>query len=162
VGESSFSWSRPALLLAGLLTAYYAFPDDWDGEPVAVALGLAAVAAGLALLATMMVKELVSVHRGDPGRGMRVLAMLLVLLIMASSLTFFLIEEANPEQFDGLQTRTDALYFTLATMSTVGFGDVHAKGQLARVLVCLLIVFDVAVVASLVRAYSFKSGQQQD
>jgi hypothetical protein len=109
-----------------------------------------------------MVKELLSVHRGDPGRGLRVLAMLLVLLIMASSLTFFLIEEASPDQFDGLETRTDALYFTLATMSTVGFGDVHAKGQLARVLVCLLIVFDVAVVASLVRAYSFKSGQQQD
>ena len=37
-------------------------------------------------------------------------------------------------------------------MATVGYGDVHAEGQLARALVCALIVFSVVVVASLVRA----------
>jgi hypothetical protein len=36
-------------------------------------------------------------------------------------------------------------------MSTVGFGDVHAEGQVARALVCCLIVFNVVVIASLVR-----------
>ena len=77
-----------------------------------------------------------------------------VLLIMAASLTFFLLNQARPEEFDGLLTKTDALYFTLTTMSTVGFGDVHAEGQIARILVCLLIVFNVVVVASLVRAYT--------
>ena len=39
-------------------------------------------------------------------------------------------------------------------MSTVGYGDVHAEGQVARVLVCVLIVFNVVVVASLVRIYT--------
>ena len=39
-------------------------------------------------------------------------------------------------------------------MATVGYGDVHAEGQVARALVCVLIVFNVVVVASLVRAYT--------
>ena len=80
--------------------------------------------------------------------------MMLVLLIMAASLTFFLLNQARPEEFVGLQTKTDALYFTLATMSTVGYGDVHAEGQVARALVCILIVFNVVVVASLARIYT--------
>ena len=86
--------------------------------------------------------------------------MLLILLVMAASLTFFLLNQGSPEQVTGLQTRTDALYFTLSTMTTVGFGDVHAEGQLARALVCALIVFNVVVVASLVRAYTV-SGQRR-
>ena len=45
-------------------------------------------------------------------------------------------------------------------MSTVGYGDVHAEGQVARALVCVLIIFNVVVVASLVRAYTTR-GQSQ-
>ena len=80
--------------------------------------------------------------------------MLLVLLVMASSLTFFLLNQTAPDQITGLETRTDALYFTLSTMTTVGFGDIHAEGQLARALVCVLLVFNVVVVASLIRLYT--------
>ena len=78
--------------------------------------------------------------------------MLLVLLVMAASLTFFLLDQVQPGQVEDLDTRTDALYFTLSTMATVGYGDVHAEGQLARALVCALIVFNVVVVAALARA----------
>ena len=77
--------------------------------------------------------------------------MLVVLLVMAFSLAFFLLELASPGQIAELHTRTDALYFTLSTMATVGYGDVHAEGQAARALVCGVIAFDVVVVASLVR-----------
>jgi voltage-gated potassium channel len=151
----TFSWSRPGLILAGLLAAYYAFPIEFAGASAfGTFLSLTITLAGLWLVATIMVRELRAVRRGDPGRGARVLAMLLVLLVMASSLTFFLLNEARPEEFDGMHTKTDALYFTLTTMSTVGFGDVHAAGQLARVLVCILIVFNVVVVASLARLYT--------
>jgi len=155
------SWSRPVWTLFGLLVAYYAFPVEWAGAaPVIVALSIAGTVGGVVLVGTMMARELGSVRRGEPGRGLRGLSMLLILLVMAASLTFFLINEASPDEFAGLGTRTDALYFTLTTMTTVGFGDVHAEGQLARALVCLLIVFNVVVVASLVRAYTTR-GQNQ-
>jgi hypothetical protein len=155
VRRPSFSWSRPGLILAGLLAAYYGFPVELAGRSAAGATAsLAITLGGLALVAAIMVRELGAVRRGDPGRGVRMLAMMLVLLIMGASLTFFLLNNARPEQFAGMSTKTDALYFTLTTMSTVGFGDVHAEGQLARVLVCILIVFNVVVVASLARIYT--------
>ena len=46
--------------------------------------------------------------------------------------------------------RLDALYFSMTTMSTVGYGDIHAQGQLARLLVTVQLVFNLVFVASLV------------
>lgn len=148
----SKAWSRPFWVFGGLLLAYYTFPLRWTDSVVAVGTNLLVTVGALALVGTVMVRELDSVRKGLPGRSMRVLAMLLILLVMAASLTFFLLDQARPDELVGLDTRTDALYFTLSTMTTVGYGDVHAEGQVARALVCAMIVFNVVVVASLVRA----------
>jgi hypothetical protein len=151
----SATWSRPFWTLIGLLVAYYVFPVDLtDSSPALIALSLLGTVGALALVGTIMVRELSYVRHGVPGRGIRVLSMLVVLLVMASSLTFFLLNQARPDEVAGLETRTDALYFTLSTMTTVGYGDIHAEGQVARGLVCLLLVFNVVVVASLVRNYT--------
>jgi len=53
-----------------------------------------------------------------------------------------------PGQFSGLATRTDALYFALSTLLTVGFGDVHAVGQTARALLCIQMALNVIVLAT--------------
>lgn len=144
---------RPIWTLSGLLVAYYAFPLRWTADSlVAVGTSLLVTVGALSLVGTVMVKELGAVRRGAPGRSLRVLAMMLIVLVMAASLTFFLLDEIRPDEITGLDTRTDALYFTLSTMTTVGYGDVHAEGQIARVLVCVLIVFNIVVVASLVRS----------
>ena len=145
------SWARPVWGLVGLLVAYYAFPVDLGGSLVPAALGMVLTFGGLALVATMLAKELSHVRRGQVGRDPQVLAMMVVLLVISSSLAFFLVNLLWPGEIVGLETRTDALYFTLSTMSTVGFGDVHAEGQVARAMVCCLIVFNVVVIASLVR-----------
>lgn len=156
----SKSWARPFWTFVGLLVAYYAFPLRWRADSlVADAMSLLVTVGSLALVGTVMVKELGSVRKGLPGRSVRVLAMLLILLVMAASLTFFLLDQIRPGEVTGLDTRTDALYFTLSTMTTVGYGDVHAEGQIARALVCVMIVFNIVVVASLVRA---QTSRQRD
>ena len=141
----------PFWTLVGLLVAYYAFPVEWTA---ATAPGRHAEHPGdgrrRRLVGTMMVGSWGPSVEETPA-GARGLSMLLILLVMAASLTFFLLNKVSPEQVIGLQTRTDALYFTLGTMTTVGFGDVHAEGQVARAMVCALLVFNVVVVASLVR-----------
>ena len=43
-------------------------------------------------------------------------------------------------------TRTDALYFTLTTFTTVGFGDITPKTELARVLVMFQMLIGLLVV----------------
>ncbi|MFA9431864.1 ion channel [Egicoccus sp. AB-alg2] len=56
-----------------------------------------------------------------------------------------------PGQFSGLATRLDAAYFTISTLVTVGFGDVHAAGQTARLVVTVQMVFNTVVIAAAVR-----------
>ncbi len=148
------AWHRPLVTLCGLLLAYFAFPVGWDASNVDLAVGLTLTLVGLMVLGRTMVVEVHHLRVGAPGRETEVLALMLALLVVASSLTFYLVELLSPGQFSGIATRADALYFTLSTMTTVGYGDVHAEGQLARVLVCGLIVFNVVVVAALVRAHT--------
>ena len=45
----------------------------------------------------------------------------------------------------------DALYFTMSTIATVGFGDVHATGQVARVVVTVQIFLDLIFVGLVAR-----------
>lgn len=145
---------RPLWSLCGLLVAYYAFPLEWNGSALAITISLLLTATGLGLLGWMLALELVHRRAGSEGRTPRSLILLLILLIMAFSLAFYLLSQLAPAQIAGLNTRTDALYFTLSTMTTIGYGDVHASGQWARAMVCGLIVFNVVVVASLARGYT--------
>ena len=51
-------------------------------------------------------------------------------------------------QFVGLQTRLDALYFTGVTMATVGYGDIHPSGQVARGVVLVQLVYTLVFLVS--------------
>ena len=59
---------------------------------MSAAVGMVLTFGGLALLATMLAKELNHVRRGQVGRDPQVLAMMVVLLVMSSSLTFFIVD----------------------------------------------------------------------
>lgn len=75
----------------------------------------------------------------------------LLLLVVGGLVVFALADLAVartwPSEFDSLQTKTDALYFAVTTGVTVGFGDVHAQGQVARGLVIVQMLFNVVVLA---------------
>jgi len=66
----------------------------------------------------------------------------------------------------GIDNRVDALYFTVSTVATVGFGDVHAVGSAARVAVTVHMVMDLLVLGiaarlvgpALTRRWAEKSG----
>jgi len=56
-------------------------------------------------------------------------------------------------QVSGLDTRVDAIYFTVTTLSTVGFGDIHAASQAARIVVTVQIAFNLLFVGVAVRVF---------
>jgi voltage-gated potassium channel len=144
---------RGLLALAGVLVAYYAVPvgdvpSDWD---IALsALGLLAGLGALVFVAVHQVRQLAQYQAGDPGVRLDVLVLLVLIVVPLFSLGYYAIEQGDASQFADLATKTDALYFSLSTLATVGFGDVHATGQLARALVSVQIVFDVVFVAAVV------------
>jgi hypothetical protein len=49
--------------------------------------------------------------------------------------------------------RTDALYFTVTTFATVGFGDITATSQIARLMVTVQMVLDLLILGFGLRAF---------
>jgi len=60
-------------------------------------------------------------------------------------------ERASAASFTQPLTRTDALYFTVTVFSTVGFGDITAKSEAARVVLIVQMLADLAVLGAGVR-----------
>jgi voltage-gated potassium channel len=138
--------------LAAVVVTYYAvpvgdLPSSWD--IVAVVVGLAVGLSVLVWVGVRQVRTLAHAPAGDPGVRLDVLTLVVIVVVPLFALGFYAIERADPGQFAGLDTKTDALYFTMSTLATVGFGDVHATGQAARALVTVQIVFNLVVVAAL-------------
>ena len=54
--------------------------------------------------------------------------------------------QSNGESFTERLTRTDALYFAITVLSTVGFGDIAPVTQSARIAVTIQIILDLLLV----------------
>ncbi|MFZ1361567.1 MAG: ion channel [Candidatus Nanopelagicales bacterium] len=91
-----------------------------------------------------------SVGESPKDRWLRLIASLVALVasIIFFSLSYALLANSAPSEFVGMSTFVDALYFTIATTLTVGFGDVYASGQGARIMVICQMIFTVIVIAA--------------
>lgn len=78
------------------------------------------------------------------------IALLLAMVVYGFAALYLLIDR-RAGQFDGIDTRIDAVYFTVTTLSTVGFGDIHATGQAARLAVTVQVLFDLTLLAVAIR-----------
>ena len=54
----------------------------------------------------------------------------LFILIFASA--YYLVSRDDPSTFTSELTRTDALYFTITVLATVGFGDISPHAEYVR------------------------------
>jgi voltage-gated potassium channel Kch len=100
-------------------------------------------------------------------KAVEALAVTLALYLVLFSSAYYLMEHSSPGSFSEPLTRTDALYFTLTTFATVGFGDITAVSQTGRVVTMLqmlggLILVGIAakVLASAVRAGLRRQGRE--
>jgi len=128
------AWVTVAVVVA-LLVVFATLPlSNRDGQQWWLIV-LAVIA--LALLMGMLLRMVAR------GANLFRLLNLLLTVVITLALSFYAMASNMSGQFAGLHTRIDALYFTLTTMTTTGYGDIHATGQLARVVVSLAFVFDV-------------------
>jgi len=70
----------------------------------------------------------------------------LYLLLFASA--HFLMQRAAAGNFTQPLTRTDALYFSVTVFTTVGFGDIAAKSETARVVLIVQMLADLALLGA--------------
>ncbi|MBS3026068.1 MAG: ion transporter [Dolichospermum sp. DET50] len=73
----------------------------------------------------------------------RILFTLFAIVFVFSGLIYQVEHPVNPESFD---TFLDAFYFSVVTMTTVGFGDVTPISELGRLLTVLMILTGVALI----------------
>jgi hypothetical protein len=139
--------------LAGALLCYYFFPVT--GESSALWQSLLFFV-GLGLLVWWIIRELMKqVSAGsNPRVGVGSLITLLYPVVALFALFYYVIQHNDPTQFDGLVTRTDSLYFTIITLGTIGYGDITAVGQLARVITMIQVAFDLVVIGAFVAVAS--------
>ena len=141
-------------IVALMGVVYFVVP--FTGADVRTTWRLAATAVTLPLLGVFVMRQL---SRGEDRIGHLLAALSFVVLVISAM--SYQVQVAQPGQFEGMHTRLDALYFTVATMATVGYGDVHPVGQLARAIVTGTIVFDIVFVASLASAVMVRWRQRE-
>ena len=135
------------LSTVGFMLLYFAMPMSRDD----LAGGAPAVRAVLLLAALVLITLFLGLLARRSLRPDRLLAERLAPLLGAVNLVvvfFSLIYYGNAEDFSGLETRMDALYFTVATLCTVGYGDIVPVSPAARAVVTLQMVFDLVIVTS--------------
>ena len=130
-----------ALLTATLLvTLYYVAPMDTALDTHTLLLLIVCLAA-FAAIVTWRLRAIT--HAEYPGmRAINTLAAVVPLYILAFATAYYLAERANSAYFSQPLTRTSALYFSMTVFSTVGFGDITAKTDAARLVVTAQMFLD--------------------
>lgn len=132
-----------------LTVAYFVLPMDQQ-----LSIGVVTVLVGGALFVVALCSWQVwrIVHSPTPAlRAAEALTVTLPAYLLGSATTTFLLSQMDPASFTEPLTRVDALYFTLTVFATVGFGDIVAVDQTARVVVTAMIVGNLVMLAVGVR-----------
>ena len=141
-----------ALATAAVLVAlYYLLPlDHLASVPLAVIL----VAGLLILLAVAGWQlRLVLGARYPAVRAAEALATTVPLFLLLFASVYFVMARATPASFSHPLTRTDSLYFTVTVFSTVGFGDITATSETARLVVTAQMVLDLLALGLGIRVF---------
>ena len=134
---------RTLLLTVVLTVLYYVLP--WD-QPLnaGVALRLLLGFLVFAGMATWQVRKIIGA-RFPAVQAVEALGLILPFYLLLFASTYFIMEHASPLDFTQRLTRTDSLYFTVTVFSTVGFGDITARAEAARVVVIFQMLGDIAL-----------------
>ncbi len=141
---------RTFATVALVVGIYFVVPMDHGIDPGTVT-GL--VLGVLALFAIIIWQVRQIIRSEHPNiRAVEALAFTVPLYMLLFATTYFLMAHSQSAAFGAPLTRTDAMYFSSAVFTTVGFGDVAAKSQDARLVVTFQMWLDLVVLGLVARA----------
>jgi len=84
-----------------------------------------------------------------PGlKAAQALGLVLPLYLLVFASTYYVLQRASAANFSMPLTRTDALYFTVTVFTTVGFGDIVPKSEVARIVLIVQMLGDLALLGA--------------
>jgi len=140
---------RAVLTATVLLAAYFVVPvASRPHESPVLRLAVA-----LALFIAVLVNEirLIAVHERPLLRAAVAMATVLPLFLVLFAWIYLTMATSDPHAFGGPLSRASALYFAITVFSTVGFGDITPKTDVARLVVSVQMLADLAVIAVVIR-----------
>jgi hypothetical protein len=126
-----------------LVSVYYVLPLDRVSAETAVTVLILGLVAFIGLVAY----EVRAIIRSRfPGlHAIESLAISVPFFVLLFASTYITMANQSATSFGRHLTHTDGLYFTVTVLSTVGFGDITAKSQTARLVVTVQMVADLVI-----------------
>ena len=133
-----------------LVAAYYLLPlNHIRSVPLALAGGLLILLAGAVWQLRAITRA-----RYPAVRAVQALATTVPLFLLLFASAYFAMARTSTANFNTSPlTRTDALYFTVTTFSTVGYGDITAVSQSARLVVTVQMLLDLLALGLGIRVF---------
>jgi hypothetical protein len=129
---------------------YYLLPLDRASVPTTVAM----LVVGLAALTGLVALQIHSIVLSPFPRlrAVEALAISVPLFLLLFAGTYTVMSGISVDNFTEPLNRTDALYFSITVFATVGFGDISAKAEAARLVVTGQMIADVLIVGLAAKA----------
>jgi len=135
--------ARSVIVGVLLFVAYYLLPLD---KPESF--GLLLLVGGLVLVGAVVAWQVRAIQNSPFPRlrGFQTLISGIPLLLVVFAAVYYLTGQAQADSFTQPMDKIGAMYFTVTVFSTVGFGDITAKNDLARTLVTVQMLVDLVVI----------------
>ncbi|HMH37448.1 MAG TPA: potassium channel family protein [Streptosporangiaceae bacterium] len=132
-----------------LVVIYYLLPLDRSSTAVTVTV----LIIGLVALMGLVTYQVRSIIRSAFPllRGVEALATSIPFFLLLFAATYVVLATISAGNFNQPLSRTDAIYFTVTVFATVGFGDITAKTEVARLVVTGQMLADLIVIGLGVR-----------
>jgi hypothetical protein len=135
---------RSAASVAALVIVYYLAPLDQPLKPVV----WIEFVVGLLVFGAVIAWQVRAILGSDVPRlrAIQAVAVGLPLLLLIYASVYVVIAHNAPGSFTEALTRTDALYFTVTVFSTVGFGDIAPRCEIARIVTMIQMIMGLIAV----------------
>jgi voltage-gated potassium channel len=134
---------RAAVSGAVMVALYYVLPLGARSSGYVIV----ELTVGLALFTVMIAWQVTAIARSKHPRirATQALATATPLFLLLFAATYFIMSQQTPATFTEALSRSDALYFTITVFATVGFGDISAQDEVARLVVAVQMLLDLIV-----------------
>ncbi|MDV2475345.1 potassium channel family protein [Rhodococcus zopfii] len=147
-----YALARPSLTTVVLVVVYFLVPLDHVGD-ISGALTLAAGIGVVLVLGWWQIRKILAAEY-PMVQAIEALTTVVAFYLVLFATVYFRMSVVNAASFGAPLTRIDALYFCLVVFATVGFGDIVAVSQIARVAVSVQIVANLVLLALGIRVLS--------